>query len=178
MIWGRLASSPKLLTGKIWFFFYNFRKLIFSKCFFSLFLELTIGPTSEMGFSIFKKYKKIFFKNIRIDLESIKVLGGGGQIWKVSQFPQTHKSLRNLDWMKWSVSVIWANTFYNLDKYILQFGQIYFTIWTNTFHNLDKNILQFWELCKYILQCSEIYFTILTNIFYNFENYTNTFYSA
>ena len=34
-----------------------------------------------------------------------------------------------------------TNIFYNLDKYILQRGQIYFTIWTNTFYNLDKYIL-------------------------------------
>ena len=27
----------------------------------------------------------------------------------------------------------WRNTFWNLDKYILQFGQIHFTIWTNIF---------------------------------------------
>ena len=35
----------------------------------------------------------------------------------------------------WSVqiSAIWTNTFCNLDKYILQFGQIYFVIQTNTF---------------------------------------------
>ena len=30
---------------------------------------------------------------------------------------------------------------FNLDKYILQFGQIHFAIWTNTFCNLDKHIL-------------------------------------
>ena len=33
---------------------------------------------------------------------------------------------------------IWTNAFCNLDKYILQFGQIHFAIWTNTFSNLDK----------------------------------------
>ena len=30
--------------------------------------------------------------------------------------------------------------FYNLDKYIWQFGQIHFENWTNTFGNLDKYI--------------------------------------
>ena len=39
--------------------------------------------------------------------------------------------------------LIWTNTFYNLDKYILKYGQIHFAIWTNTFDNLDKYILQF-----------------------------------
>ena len=40
----------------------------------------------------------------------------------------------------WSVqiSAIWTNTFCNLDKYILQFGQIHFAIWINTFYNLEK----------------------------------------
>ena len=32
------------------------------------------------------------------------------------------------------------NTFDNLDKYILQFGQISFALWTNTFYNFDKCI--------------------------------------
>ena len=33
---------------------------------------------------------------------------------------------------------IWTNTFCNLDKCILQFGQINFVIWTNTFCNLEN----------------------------------------
>ena len=36
-----------------------------------------------------------------------------------------------------------TNTFFNLDKYILQFGQIQKAFWTNTSCNLDKTILQF-----------------------------------
>ena len=35
---------------------------------------------------------------------------------------------------------------YNLDKYILEFGQIHLTIGTNTFCNLDKYILQFVQI--------------------------------
>ena len=42
-----------------------------------------------------------------------------------------------------------------MDKYISQFGQIYFSIWTNIFLNLDK----------YISQSLQIHFLILTNIF-------------
>ena len=34
----------------------------------------------------------------------------------------------------------------NLDKYILQFGQIHFTIYTNTFYNWDKYSLQFRQI--------------------------------
>ena len=34
----------------------------------------------------------------------------------------------------------------NLDKYILQFGQIHFAIWTNTFGNLDKYVLEFGQI--------------------------------
>ena len=75
-------------------------------------------------------------------------------------------------------------------------GQIYFTISTNTFWNLDKYILQF---DKYILQCliishslachlsdlllsqdstntcGQIYFTISTNTFYNLDKYIGQF---
>ena len=48
---------------------------------------------------------------------------------------------------KWSANLliafsIWTNTFYNLYKYILWFGQIHFVIWTKTFCDLDKHILQ------------------------------------
>ena len=64
-----------------------------------------------------------------------------GQIWKVSQFPQTHKSLWKLDSMEWSVSVIWRNTFYK---------KIHFSIWTNIFKIFYRYILQFlqyiWQL--------------------------------
>ena len=33
----------------------------------------------------------------------------------------------------WYLITIYTNTFYNFDKYILQFGEILFTIWTNIF---------------------------------------------
>ena len=48
-----------------------------------------------------------------------------------------------------------TNTFYNLGKYILQFGQIHFIIWTNIFESLGK----------YFLQFGQIHFTIWRNAF-------------
>ena len=38
--------------------------------------------------------------------------------------------------------MIWINTFFDFDKYILWFGQIHLMIWTNTFYDLDKYILE------------------------------------
>ena len=35
---------------------------------------------------------------------------------------------------------------FKFDKYILKFGQIYIQIWTNTFFNLDKYNLQFEQI--------------------------------
>ena len=55
--------------------------------------------------------------------------------------------------------------FYNLEKYILQFGQILFAIWTNIFSNLDK----------YCLQFGQIHLAIWTNIFSNLDKYVLQF---
>ena len=44
---------------------------------------------------------------------------------------------------------IWRNTFYNLEKYILKFGEIHFAIWGNIFSNLGKYILQLGEIHLY-----------------------------
>ena len=41
----------------------------------------------------------------------------------------------------------WTNTLNNLDKYILQFGQIHLAIWTNTFCNSKINTIS--DLEKY-----------------------------
>ena len=43
-----------------------------------------------------------------------------------------------------------AASFSNLNKYIFQFGQLYFSIWTNKFNNLDKYLLQVFNWVKYI----------------------------
>ena len=50
----------------------------------------------------------------------------------------------------------------NLDKYILQFGQMYLTIYTNIVYNLDK----------YSSQFKQIYFTLKTNIFVDLDKYS------
>ena len=67
---------------------------------------------------------------------------------------------------------IWTNTFWNLNKCILQFGQIHSEIWTNAFCNLDKHILK----------SEQMHFAIWTNTFWNFEQihfeiWTNTFWN-
>ena len=41
---------------------------------------------------------------------------------------------------------IQTNTFCNLDKYVLQFGQIHFAIWTNRYFILDKYIMPFGQI--------------------------------
>ena len=43
-------------------------------------------------------------------------------------------------------SSIWTNTFRNLDKYILEFGQIQFKIWTNTVYELYKYFYIMWKV--------------------------------
>ena len=124
--------------------------------FLRIFLESTVGPTScssEKRFYLFTKTLKSFFwsKTSQLIWSRLRswllevVLGRGRQIWKVSQFPQTlwnsQKSPKTgLDGV---VSVS------DLEKYILQFGQIHLT--------LLRNI--------------QIHFTILRNEFYNFEKY-------
>ena len=42
---------------------------------------------------------------------------------------------------KYILDKFWTNTSFNLDKYILRFGQIHLAIWTNKSCNLDK----FWK---------------------------------
>ena len=88
----------------------------------------------------------------------------------------------NLDVWKIHLSV-WTNTFYSLNKYILQFEQIHFiiwiagagqirrlrcsvfAIWTNTFSNLDK----------YTLKFKQIHLATWTNTFSNLDKYTLQF---
>ena len=71
----------------------------------------------------------------------------------------------NLHLEIWKINLatfrILTNIFCNFDKYILQFGQIYFVILTNIFYNLDK----------YILQFGKILVEILTNIYMFQENW-------
>ena len=74
------------------------------------------------------------------------------------------------------------NTFDNLDKYFLQFGQIHFQICTNTFCNLDKFFAFFaiWtntflNLYSHILQFRQIQFTIWTHPIYNLDKYNLQF---
>ena len=57
--------------------------------------------------------------------------------WKWSQriFTRICLSLPHL--------LLFRNTFFNINKYTLQFGQIYCAIWKNTFCYWDKYILQF-----------------------------------
>ena len=90
-----------------------------------------------------RKTSQLIWSRLRSCLLEVELVRG--QIWKVSQFPQTHKSLWKLDSMEWSVSVIWRNTFYkkntffDLDKYILKILQIHFTI--STIHLAIKSHL-------------------------------------
>ena len=44
--------------------------------------------------------------------------------------------------------IIKTNTIYNLNKYIFQFGQIYFEFWTSTFCNGDLVGLIQWTWCR------------------------------
>ena len=109
LIWGRLRSNIILLKGRD---FKKKKKLSFPN-FCKLFCD--------------KQKKTYFFDLIWTRLRSC-LLGlavDRGEIWKVFQFPQTHKSLLELDWMKWSVSLICTNTLN------LQFGHN-FRFWTTS----------------------------------------------
>ena len=123
LIWGRLRSNIILLKGrdlkkKKKLSFPNFCKLI--QIFFVIFF-------------VTSRKKTYFFDLIWTRLRSC-LLGlavDRGEIWKVFQFPQTHKSLLELDWMKWSVSLICTNTLN------LQFGHN-FRFWINSFENSNS----------------------------------------
>ena len=51
-----------------------------------------------------------------------------GQLWKVVSRVNVNFNSHLTDRKR-------TNTFFTLDKYILQFGQIHFSIWRNTFHS-------------------------------------------
>ena len=55
--------------------------------------------------------------------------------------------------------LIWKNTFFILEKYIFQFGQIHLLIWKNWFVNLEK----------YIFQFGLIHFAMWTNTFCSWD---------
>ena len=78
---------------------------------------------------------------------------------------------------------IWTNAFSNLDKYILEFGQIYFSYWTDIFCALDKynwppgKVSGTYQLAELLL-CGEIFNSnsvncsaIWTNTFGNLDKY-------
>ena len=114
----------------------------------------------------------------------------------------------NINKVEWSANILmrptrWpqsCNSKTLSDKYIFEFGQIYFWIWTNIFLNLDKYISQFgrtflqtfwWSLhccpkvailklsahkiyCKldkYNFKFEQILFTIWTNTFYKLDKF-------
>ena len=135
--------------------------------------------------SFFTKTRKSFFgsKTSQLIWSRLRswllevVLGRGRQIWKVSQFPQTlwnsQKSPKTgLDGV---VNVS------EMEKYILQFGQIHLTLLTNmqihftmlrnAFYNFEKYTNTFYNFEKCILQFWKIHFTIWTNTLYNLDKY-------
>ena len=75
----------------------------------------------------------------------------------------------------WMSNTIWTNKYFDLDKYILEFGQIHFTIWTNNYFNLDKFILEFGQMQKQCRSvpadkehCSEYHFVDLYQVLFVF----------
>ena len=124
LIWGRLRSNIILLKGKDLkkkkkLSFPNFCKLI------QVFFVIFFVRQAEKNTYFFD----LIWTRLRSCLLGLAV--DRGEIWKVFQFPQTHKSLLELDWMKWSVSLICTNTLN------LQFGHN-FRFWINSFENSNS----------------------------------------
>ena len=78
--------------------------------------------------------------------------------------------------MIWQIHfMIWMNTFFDLDKHILWFGQIHFMIWQIYFWFGQINFMiwtnAFYDLNKSILWLGQIHFRIWTNTFWNLDKY-------